>query len=101
MENNDPLLPGMTNNDKHDSAQSAIRLADIEKLTPRDSARFEIALSNARIEASLPDNIWDRAIILQDIIVHTLYEPRRNLDQQYRFLRNYFLNDTGTTAQVG
>lgn len=100
MENYEPFLPGMTNNDMHDSVQQRIRIAEIEKLTPRDSARLEIALANARIEASLPEKIWDRAIVLEDIIVDTLYEPRRNLDQQYRFLRNYFLNDTGTTDLV-
>lgn len=100
MESSEPFLPGMTEDDTAASARKRIRLAEIEELTPRNSASFDIALENARIEASLPELIWDRALILEDIIVQTLYEPRRKLDHQYRFLRRYFLSDTGTTDLV-
>jgi len=100
MDGSEPLLPGMTQDDKAESARRRIRLAEIEELTPRTSTSLDVALENARIEASLPELIWDRALILEDIIVQTLYEPRRKLDHQYQFLRRYFLSDTGTTDLV-
>lgn len=100
MDGSEPLFPSMTEDDTAEPARKRIRLAEIEELTPRNSTSFDVALENARIEASLPELIWDRALILEDIIVQTLYEPRRKLDYQYRFLRRYFLSDTGTTDLV-
>lgn len=99
MDDIEPVLPGL---DGHTGGGHGerIKLADIEALTPRSSKGFAIALENARVEASLPSQIWDRAIVLEDIIVHSMHEPRRALDLQYQYLRQYFLNDTGTTELV-
>ena len=80
--------------------QGHIRLGNIEALTPRGSDAFAAAFERARVEASLPGQVWDRAMVLKDIIVHTLHEPRRDLDPQYRYLRDYFLHDTGTVELV-
>lgn len=96
----EPLLPGLPPERSTDPEQGRIRLGDIEALTPRGSEAFAAALERARVEASLPGQVWDRAMVLEDIIVQTLHEPRRELDLQYRYLRDYFLHDTGTVELV-
>lgn len=96
----EPTLPGLESDSGSTDPAKRIKLADIEALIPKSSEGVAIALANARVEASLPGLIWDRATVLEDIIVQTLHEPRRNLDLQYQYLRKYFLNDTGTVELV-
>lgn len=77
-----------------------ISLAQIEGMRPTLRSVIDEAIDNAIAEASLPGLIWDRALVLKDIIIQTLHDPRRDFDRQYRYLRRYFISDTGTTDLV-
>jgi hypothetical protein len=81
--------------DIEQNGQHRIIFRDIVALKPKDPTKNERIEALAKVAACLPDHHWDRLSVFVDVIVNSVLYPGAKLDDQYEYLRDVFMRDTG------